>query len=138
MSNSSSEVLNMMSLTISKQLQEAENFPKLLKSSMVGGYLVTAILPLEKLYSIALCMAVYLSGRFFFPLLRSSCCVLVLGKRLAESGNNISRKPTQQNCLRSYCLPVVSACPVHDVPVFLSRGEIPISALSFSWHCHKK
>lgn len=68
MSNSSSEVLNMMSLTISKQLQEAENFPKLLKSSMVGGYLVTAILPLEKLYSIALCMAVYLSGRFFFPL----------------------------------------------------------------------
>lgn len=37
-------------------------------------------------------------------------------------------RPTQQNFM---CL----VCPVL---VLLSEEEIPVSALSFSWHCHKK
>lgn len=65
MKNSSSEVLNATSLNDRKQLWEAENFPKLLKSSLVGDYLVTVTLPLVKPYSIVLSVAADFSGRFF-------------------------------------------------------------------------
>ena len=75
MKNRSSEVLNVTSLNDRKQLWQAENFPKLLKSSLVGGYLVTVILPLVKPHSVVLSLAADLSGRFFFPPLRSSRCV---------------------------------------------------------------
>lgn len=74
MKNSSSEVLNATSLN-RKRLREAEDFPKLLKSSLVGGYLVMVIFPLVKPYSIVLSVAADLSGRFFFPPLGSSRCV---------------------------------------------------------------
>lgn len=116
-----------------KQLWEAENVPKLLKSSLVGDYLVTVTLPLVKPYSIVLSVAADFSGRFFSFLPWDQAVVfLVLGKCLAEPGNNSSVKPTLQNCSCASNLSVVLACPVRCPQVLLSRGEIPVSALSFS------
>lgn len=100
----------LLSLNDRKQLQEAESFPKLLKSSLVGGYLVTVI---HQLNPTALCFPWQQTSVSDFSFLPWDQAVvfLVLGKCLAELGNNVRMKPAQRGCSCPSRFPVVSARP---------------------------